>query len=78
VKSNSVHRFEEGLSENPTIHAAEALDIGASQSNIARKPTALRQVPNQRLFGPKAAARYLGICEDTLKKITWSKYGRLN
>ena len=70
MKSNSVHRFEEGLSENPTIHAGEALDIGASQSNIARKPTALRQVPNQRLFGPKAAARYLGICEDTLKKIT--------
>jgi hypothetical protein len=28
------------------------------------------QVPNQCLFGPKAAARYLGICEDTLKKIT--------
>ena len=26
--------------------------------------------PNQRMFGPKAAARYLGICEDTLKKIT--------
>src|SRR5207247_5691691 len=24
----------------------------------------------QVLFGPKAAARYLGICEDTLKKIT--------
>jgi hypothetical protein len=26
--------------------------------------------PNQRVFGPKAAARYLGICQDTLKKIT--------
>ena len=25
---------------------------------------------SQRLFGPKAAARYLGICEDTLNKIT--------
>ena len=23
-----------------------------------------------RLFGPKAAAKYLGICPDTLKKIT--------
>ena len=34
------------------------------------KPIALVQVPNQRLFGPKAAAKYLGICEDTLKKTT--------
>jgi hypothetical protein len=28
------------------------------------------QVPTCRLFGPKAAARYLGVCEDALKKIT--------
>ena len=34
------------------------------------KPKALSQAPNQRLFGPKAAAKYLGVCEDTLKKIT--------
>jgi len=34
------------------------------------KPVPLVQVRNQRLFGPKAAARYPGICEDTLKKIT--------
>ena len=34
------------------------------------KPIALTQVPNQRLFGPKAAAKYLGVCEDTLKKMT--------
>lgn len=34
------------------------------------KPLAVVQVPNRRLFGPKAAAKYLGICEDTLKKIT--------
>ena len=34
------------------------------------KPIPLVQVRNQRLFGPKAAARYLGIFEDTLKKIT--------
>jgi hypothetical protein len=33
-------------------------------------PLAVAQVPNRRLFGPKAAAKYLGICEDTLKKIT--------
>jgi excisionase family DNA binding protein len=26
------------------------------------------QVPAQRLFGPKAAARYLGISDDTLRK----------
>ena len=31
---------------------------------------ALIQIPNQRLFGPSAAARYLGICTDTLYKIT--------
>ena len=34
------------------------------------KASAPVEVRNQRLFGPKAAARYLGICEDTLKKIT--------
>jgi hypothetical protein len=34
------------------------------------KPIPLVQVRNQRLFGPKAASRYPGICEDTLKKIT--------
>ena len=34
------------------------------------KPITLVGTGNQRLFGPKAAATYLGICEDTLKKIT--------
>lgn len=34
------------------------------------KPVALLQVPNQRVFGPKAAARYLGVDTDTLRKIT--------
>ena len=34
------------------------------------KPIALVGTGHQRLFGPKAAATYLGICEDTLKKIT--------
>ena len=34
------------------------------------KSFAVIQLPNKRLFGPKAAALYLGICEDTLKKIT--------
>ena len=32
------------------------------------KPVALIQIPNQRLFGMKAAAQYLGVCEDTLRK----------
>ena len=32
------------------------------------KPIALIQVPNQRLFSTKAAAQYLGIHEDTLRK----------
>lgn len=32
------------------------------------KPVALIQIPCQRLFGMKAAARYLGISEDTLRK----------
>jgi hypothetical protein len=72
VKSNSMHRFENGsnLSETPTTNTEETLDIRANQRNMVRKPFGLMQVPNQRLFGPKAAARYLGICEDTLKKIT--------
>lgn len=34
------------------------------------KAYALIQVPNQRLFGPAAAARYLGISTDTLYKIS--------
>ena len=34
------------------------------------KPIALIQVPNQRLFGTKAAARYLGIHVQTLRKLT--------
>ncbi len=34
------------------------------------KPIALIQVPNQRLFGPKAAARYLDVHPQTLKKMT--------
>ena len=32
------------------------------------KPVALIQIPNQRLFSTKAAARYLGIHEQTLRK----------
>ena len=35
---------------------------------VIGKPVALIQVPNQRLFKVKAAARYLGISEDSLKK----------
>ena len=31
------------------------------------KTVALIQVPNRRLFGTKAAAYYLGICEDSLR-----------
>ena len=34
------------------------------------KPIALTQGPNQRLFGMKAASRYLGLHEQTLRKLT--------
>jgi excisionase family DNA binding protein len=34
------------------------------------KPLAFVAVPNQRLFGTKAAARYLGLHEQTLRKLT--------
>jgi excisionase family DNA binding protein len=34
------------------------------------KTIALIQVPNQRLFGTKAAAKYLGLHEQTLRKLT--------
>ena len=34
------------------------------------KPLALIRVPNQRLFGTKAAARYLGLHEQTLRRLT--------
>ncbi len=32
------------------------------------KPIALIQVPNQRLFSTKAAAQYLGVHPDTMRK----------
>lgn len=32
------------------------------------KPIALIQVPNQRMFSTKAAAQYLGVHPDTLRK----------
>ena len=44
------------------------------------KPVALIQVPSQRLFGTRAAARYLGVCEDSLRKyadLGWIKARRL-
>ena len=34
------------------------------------KPIALIQVPNQRLFGIKAASRYLDMHAQTLRKLT--------
>jgi len=40
------------------------------QNHTITKTVAMIQVPSQRLFGPKAAAKYLGVCEDTLKKMT--------
>ncbi len=40
------------------------------------KPVALIQIPNQRLFSTKAAARYLGIHHQTLRK--YADLGRLS
>lgn len=34
------------------------------------KAVSLIQIPNQRLFGPKAAAQYLGIHTQTLRLMT--------
>jgi excisionase family DNA binding protein len=33
-------------------------------------PPTMTQIPSQRLFGTKAAARYLGLHEQTLRKLT--------
>ncbi len=44
-------------------------DQHASREMIG-KPIALIQVPNQRLFGIKAAARYLDMHAQTLRKLT--------
>ena len=44
------------------------------------KAVALIQVPNQRLFSTRAAARYLGISPDTLRRyadLGWIKARRL-
>jgi hypothetical protein len=40
------------------------------QNHLIAKAVTMIQVPNRRLFGPKAAAEYLGVCEETLKKMT--------
>jgi len=72
VKSNLIDEFGSSheRSKNLAASTAEAMDVCLRQRSMLGKPIALIQVPNQRLFGPKAAARYLGICDDTLKKIT--------
>jgi len=71
VKSNAIGQFTNGnRSESSTQNKIESPEILRHRFQTARKESSLTQVPNQRLFGPKAAARYLGICEDTLKKIT--------
>jgi len=71
VKSNAIGRFTNGnLSENSTQNTIESPEGLRHRFQTTRKESSLTQSPNQRLFGPKAAARYLGICEDTLKKIT--------
>ena len=47
-----------------------SLTLSNLSINMIHKPIVSIQSPTRRLVGPKAAARYLGICEDTLKKIT--------
>jgi len=37
---------------------------------VIGRPVALIQVPNQRLFSVKAAAQYLDLHEQTLRKLT--------
>src|SRR4051812_7678328 len=71
VKSNAIGKFTNGnRSESSTQKAIESPEGLRHRFQTIRKESFLTQVPHQRLFGPKAAARYLGICEDTLKKIT--------
>ena len=71
MKSNATRQLANGQrTSDHSRNTVETAEFCYEQIQAIRKPTALIQVPNQRLFGPKAAARYLGICEDTLKKIT--------
>jgi hypothetical protein len=72
MKSNSMRNLtnEETHSALQSASVAEPLEGRFTRPGTVNRPIALIQVPNQRLFGPKAAAKYLGICEDTLKKIT--------
>ncbi len=47
---------------------------------MGRKPIDLIQIPNQRLFSSKAAACYLGVCADSLRKyadLGWIKARQL-
>src|SRR5207253_9023516 len=71
-KRNSVREFanEQQVSEAPTATSVEDIGLHSKQSSMIGKAVALIQVPNQRLFGTKAAARYLGLHEQTLRKLT--------
>ena len=71
MKINAIGQFTNGNRlDSPTQNTMEGSDNLRNRFQTIRKPSGPIQVCNQRLFGPKAAARYLGICEDTLKKIT--------
>jgi excisionase family DNA binding protein len=62
-----------GFSRGPCHDGPQFSKVGLDWDRdvaMIGKPVALLQVPNQRLFGPKAAARYLGIDTDTLRKLT--------
>jgi len=72
MKNDATGRLKDGIrfSEHLTTNTAENPEGLRSESQTIRTPRVPIQLANQRLFGPKAAARYLGICEDTLRKIT--------
>ena len=49
---------------------SDGIGNDTDRRTMSDKPIAIVETRKQRLFGPKAAARYLGICEDTLKKMS--------
>jgi excisionase family DNA binding protein len=59
---NSTHSFP-----HPVLTAATRIEAHAQPSTVIHS-IEIQPVPNQRLFAVGAAAKYLGVSDDTLRK----------
>jgi excisionase family DNA binding protein len=70
VKRNFVHESaKQEMFENTPAPDGATLDAGTDcQHTRLLRSTAVISIPTQRLFGVSAAAQYLGVSDDTLRK----------